>query len=318
LGRHTTSRDVTAAAVLGSANFTFGGLGKNLEAAVFVHGDRNDPFFVELFDFTERSASLGVPVTAEFAAAYRASHKRASRLPRPPRNPIESLPKVKTTVLSSPLVSMKWVEYAKQIRKSQYHNVNDSLRLLRIAQKWFASVPSFSALSVGQRQAIAGLVVDKLQRVGPDLDRDWGWFGSMKGMGDFAKLVIANSPHLARAVDSVPQKGEVSRQHFDNFVKHFERAFENSDRTGGYATASRLLAMKRPDTFICICNPNVAKASERMGFARTTLTLRDYWDKVVEVVRLSEWYNADKPDGSGGELWENRVALLDAVLYRPI
>ena len=31
----------------------------------------------------------------------------------------------------------------------------------------------------------------------------------MKGMGDFAKLVIDNNEHLARAIDSVPQKGKV-------------------------------------------------------------------------------------------------------------
>ena len=75
--------------------------------------------------------------------------------------------------------------------------------------------------------------------------------------------------------------------------------------------------MKHPDTFICICNPNQTEASMRMGFARTTLTLDDYWDKVVEVVRLAEWLNADKPDGSAGELSESRVAMLDAILYHP-
>ncbi|UCF76137.1 MAG: hypothetical protein JSU71_02130 [Betaproteobacteria bacterium] len=76
--------------------------------------------------------------------------------------------------------------------------------------------------------------------------------------------------------------------------------------------------MKRPDTFVCISKPNETEASARMGFSRTTLNLQNYWDKVVEVLRLAEWYNADKPDDAKeGELWENRAAILDAILYRP-
>lgn len=307
----------SAAAIVGSANFTFGGLGKNLEAAVFVQGDAADPFFVDLFDFTRRSATLGEAVTPQFAAAYRASHKRALRLPKPARDPMQDLPKVKAEALSSPLVTMGWNDFVKEIQNTENHDVDDSLTLLRVAQEWFASVRSFADLSLGRRQAIAGLVVDRAERTDPDLGRDWGWFGSMRGMGDFAKLVIANDKRLARAIDSVPQKGEVTRAHFTKFAMHFKRAFEDSDRTGGYATGSRLLAMKRPDVFVCICNPNIAETSARMGFSRTTLALDDYWDKVVEVIRLADWYNADKPDNAEGEIWESRAAMLDAILYRP-
>jgi hypothetical protein len=230
---------------------------------------------------------------------------------------MDSLPKVKTEALSSPLVSMSWADYVREIRSADEHDPDDSLKLLQVAQTWFASVPSFSVLTLGQRQAVAGLVVDKTERGKPDLGRDWGWFGSMRGMGDFAKLIIANDRHLARAIDSVPQKGNVTRRHFETFARHFERAFNNSERTGGYATASRLLAMKRPDTFICICNPNITEAAARMGFSRWTLNLDAYWDKVVEVIRFADWYNADKPDDADGELWESRVAMLDAILYRP-
>ena len=78
-----------------------------------------------------------------------------------PRNPMASLPKVKLSLLS-----MSWVEYVEEIVESKNHNVknhdvNVSLKLLRIAQQWFVSERSFSALSLGRRQAIAGLVVDR-------------------------------------------------------------------------------------------------------------------------------------------------------------
>lgn len=306
-----------AAAVVGSANFTFGGLGRNMEAAILAQGEAADPFFVDLFDFTRQSAAVGEAVTPQFAAAYRASHKRAARMPKAARDPIQDLPNVKVEALSSPLVTMGWDDYVQEVRGSKNHPIDDSLALLRIAQQWFGSVRSFQDLSLGQRQAIAGLIIDRTERADDDLGRDWGWFGSMRGMGDFAKLVIANDKRLARAIDSIPQKGEITRTHFSRFARLFKLAFEDSERIGGYATGSRLLAMKRPDVFVCICTPNIAEASARMDFSRTTLTLEGYWDKVVEVIRFADWYNADKPDSADSEIWECRAAMLDAVLYRP-
>jgi hypothetical protein len=305
-----------AAAIVGSANFTFGGLGRNLEAAVAVTGDADEPFFRNLFAFTTESAKYGDVVTPDFATAYRASCRRAARMPKPPKDPLEGLQQIKPAGFSSPLISMDWDAYVAEIRASAHHDIDGSLALLRIAQEWFASVPSFGQLSPAQRKAIAG-IIGKNQKTDADLNRDWGWFGSMRGMGDFANRIDENDSYLAQALDSIPQKGVVAREHYGKFVTLFRKAFENASRMGGVPTASRLLTMKRPDTFICICKPNIGEASRRMAFSRTTLELDDYWEKVIEVIRLSDWYHAQKPDGADGEIWENRVAMLDAILYRP-
>lgn len=211
---------------------------------------------------------------------------------------------------------MDWGEYAAEVKATAHHNIKESLALLRVAQGWFASVKSFAQMTAEQRKAIAGVIGER-QKISGDLDREWGWFGSMKGAGDFANRVDENDKHLARALDSIPQKGEVTKDHFHRFVHHFQKAFAHSDRSGGTATASRLLAMKRPDVFICICKPNIKQAAKRMGFPPSTLNLENYWDRVIEVIRLSEWYNLEKPDSADGELWENRAAMLDAILYDP-
>lgn len=75
--------------------------------------------------------------------------------------------------------------------------------------------------------------------------------------------------------------------------------------------------MKRPDTFLCVCGPNVAAASEAMGFAKSTVNLENYWDRVVQTIRLSDWYNAPQPSSRDREIWNFRAAMLDAILYRP-
>lgn len=300
------------AAIVGSANFTQGGLGNNLEAAVVLTGSMNDPALAEVLSFAEQSAKFGQAVTATYADAYRASFKRARNMPRPPRDPV----KAAIVIRAGEVLNMSWETYVRRVRSSSHHDVAKSLDLLSIARRWFASEQSFAQFSAPQRKAIAG-ILGEYQKIGPDLDRDWGWFGSMRGMGDFANRIEENDESLAEALDRIPRSGEVTRAQYDQFCALFRQAFAHSTRTGGVPTATRLLTMKRPETFLCICKPNIVAASEAFGFARTTLDLNNYWERVVEPMRLSSWYNSEKPKGRNGELWESRAAMLDVLFYRP-
>lgn len=299
-------------AIVGSANFTNGGLSKNHEAAVLLTGSQEEPALAEILSFTKTSAGFGQKVTAAYAATYRESYKRAARLPKAPRDPVNS----DIVIRSHKMLGLDWETYVKRVRSSSYHDVGRSLELLVIARTWFARNLSFSQFSAPQRKAIAG-VLGEYQKIGPDLDREWGWFGSMRGAGDFANRIEQNDPALAKALDRIPRSGEVTRDQFDQYCALFREAFAQSTRIGGVPTATRLLTMKRPDTFLCVCKPNIVGASEAFGFARTTLDLDNYWERVVEPIRLSSWYNAEKPRGRDGELWESRAAMLDVLFYQP-
>lgn len=304
-----------AAAIVGSANFTWGGLGKNHEASVLITGSIHDRALADIFAYVKQSAKLGKRVSAELAHRYRISCKRAARMARPPRDPLLESPKD----LLSPLVGMDWGQYVRAVRADRgpaHHDVARSLGLLRTAQAWLSAAPSFGDLTTPQRKAIAG-VIGVRDKAGDDkLGQDWGWFGSMRGAGDFMNRIAENDRSLASAVDSIPQKGEITKDDFDRFAELFEKAFVNSDRVGGVPTASRLLAMKRPDVFLCISKPNLTAAAKEMEFAKSTLRLDNYWDRVVEVIRASDWYNTDKPVREG-QLWECRAAMLDVILYAP-
>jgi hypothetical protein len=54
-----------------------------------------------------------------------------------------------------------------------------------------------------------------------------------------------------------------------------------------------------------------------LSFAPTTLSLDNYWERVIEPIRQSPWYNADRPSGRDAELWDARVAMVDAIYYAP-
>ncbi|TXN17318.1 hypothetical protein FV219_00420 [Methylobacterium sp. WL122] len=300
------------AAIVGSANFTHGGLGRNLEAAIALCGTVDDPALAAILAFVQASAVYGQPVTKSYAAAYRASYEQAARLPKPRHNPVPAA----RVARAAKVVTMGWKSYAGRVQSSQHHDVAKSLELIAVARRWFATEASFARFSEAQRKAIAGTLGEG-QKDGSDLDREWGWFGSMRGAGDFANRIQENDRWIAKALDGIPLAGTVTRAHYERYCTSFEKAFVRSSRTGGVPTATRLLSMKRPDTFLCVCKPNVVEASKALGFARTTLDLDNYWERVVEPIQLSAWYNVDKPDQPNGELWEARAAMLDTLFYRP-
>jgi hypothetical protein len=300
------------AAIVGSANFTGGGLGNNLEAAVAITGTMDDPALAAIVAFARTCARYGRLVTQPYADAYRVSCVRANRLPKAPRDPVPA----GCVAAAGAVTAIDWDEYVRRVRASRHHDVGRSLELVAIARRWFATEPSFARFTAPQRKAIAG-ILGEYQKDGPDLDREWGWFGSMRGAGDFANRIEQNDRSLAEALDGIPSAGDVTRDQYDRFCSLFHQAFANSSRTGGVPTATRLLSMKRPDTFLCVCKPNIVQAAKALGFARTTLDLDNYWERVVEPIRLTGWYNADKPNLPESELWEARVAMLDTLFYRP-
>jgi len=303
-----------AEAIIGSSNFTRGGMDKNWEASVHIKGSWNAPFFSQTRDCLESYAGLRKAVCKNLAESYRLQFDAARTLQKP-RNPILPGPGLPAAQLNSPLVKMRWDEYINAVKASPHHNLDARLSLLRECQIMFASVKSFAELSSSQWKALAGVIGSK-QKLDAGLDgHDWGWFGSMKGMGDFANRISEQDAFLTRAVDCIPRYGDVSKAQFEDFCRNFLQAFTNSSRIGSVPTATRLLAMKRPDTFVCISKPNMAGLSDGLAFPKTTLDLENYWDRVIEPIRISPWYNAPRPTGEYAELWDGRAAMLDAIYY---
>lgn len=304
-----------AEAIVGSSNFTTGGMDRNWEASVHIKGTWDAPFFKQARDCLKSYAELRIAVTKHLAESYRLQFDAAQNLKKP-MDPVLPGPGTLAAQLSSPLVKMRWDDYVSAVRASPYHNFDARLSLLRECQIMFASAKSFADLSNNQWKAIAGVIGTK-QKVDAGLDGyDWGWFGSMKGMGDFANRVAEQDSFFARAVDCIPRHGDITKGQYEDFCDNFLKAFKDSSRIGGVPTATRLLAMKRPETFVCISRPNLAGLSDALAFPKTTLDLENYWDRVVEPIRISPWYNAPRPTGKFAELWDGRAAMLDAIYYR--
>ncbi|MFA5990576.1 MAG: hypothetical protein WC803_13355 [Sphingomonas sp.] len=58
--------------------------------------------------------------------------------------------------------------------------------------------------------------------------------------------------------------------------------------------------------------------AEVLHFAPSTLSPDNYWERVIEPIRLAKWYNAPRPEGADAEAWDYRAALADAIHYEAV
>jgi hypothetical protein len=122
----------------------------------------------------------------------------------------------------------------------------------------------------------------------------------------------------SEVADYIPFKGVVNRDHYDAFVEEFKKALDPElYATGGIGNGSRLLAMKRPDQFVCLNEPNRKGIADRFNIPLNT-GLNNYWERIVQRIRGTDWWQALEPANAlEKRIWGSRAALLDAIYYDP-
>jgi len=334
-------------AIVGSANFTAGGMNPtphrpptpgrrerkargNTEAAVQLsHEDAGAAAaLTSLAQLLDDCAAQGKPIDEDFVAHYRKVYakrtKDRERLAGTFQKSTPSRGKQRTDggrpVFETDFLAMPWTEFVTKVRGDREHRFEDRLALLRHARRFFEA-PSFSDMSRDRQQMVAGFFhLEKGKTPAPDRPEekvDWGYFGSMKVAGNFVAVVNENPMGIADALARIPRQGPVTEADFNAFVAAYQEAFKALGRKGskGLATATRLLAMKRPDTFVCVDNKNRVALCKALQIPQS-LTPAGYWHSVVARVREAHW-NLEAPpaDRIEAELWHGRVALLDAIFY---
>ncbi len=302
-------------AIIGSANFTAGGFERNHELAIeFDYRDTDaaatfrslansfetywnsaEAISIELLENYERQWLRRQPVLNRIAGRYGGSSNN-------PTKPIEK----------DPVQSLSWSEYVRKVRVDPEQSVVQRLSVLDAARKLFETYIHFKDMPPDQRRGIAGIQETEVVR--------WKWFGSMVGSGRFKHLVIESPMLLSDALDEIPFSGRIGREQFDAFCGKFRKALEAAGySSGGVATPTRLLAMKRPDYFVCFDSANKSNLCASFGIPQARVSdLNGYWDQVVERVIDSEWWDSARPlTEEDAKIWDGRAAFLDAMYYVP-
>jgi hypothetical protein len=212
------------------------------------------------------------------------------------------------------IITKTWKEFISEVKSETSHGVERRLRVIEIANQLFNRVEHFSDLETEERKFIAGMP-NKFEMQGAD---DWGYFGSMKGAGIFKNRVIANDSNISKALDQIPISGQITRKHYERFIKYFHRIFLTTrlETANNLSTASRLLALKRPDVFVCYDVENKGNLSRDFGIVQTEMSYDRYWDDIIERIYDSEWWLNPEPINNIEERVSNaRAAFLDALYY---
>jgi hypothetical protein len=207
--------------------------------------------------------------------------------------------------LNSLIITRDWQSHVSLV-KDDPHGIDHRIELLEFIREGFKNHNNFSDMSEGLRRTIAGLPTDHHEH--------WAWFGSMKGAGRFHNRIKVNNPYISSALDKIPLNGEVTEKDYFEFIKQFQCAFP--DGGDGVALASRLLAMKRADIFVCIDGKNKRNLCLDFGIAQNAINYDSYWFEVIGRIQASVWWQTEKPDDAKElEIFNGRAALLDCIFY---
>lgn len=296
-------------ALVGSHNLTQSAMGgANTEISVLLTGSPQDELFRRLKAFVRDEWARGQAVDPDFLFAYREQFEAK----RGAKEALERFVPAKRPRNERPApTQLSWPAFLAQVQRDR--GLVERLAVLRKAGELFAQHQTFGEMDVLARKSIAG-TIGRTQKSpqGPD----WAWFGTMRSFGSFASLVKTKPAGLSQALDHIPLEGVVTRDEYQRFCRAFVAAFRGQRRQGGVATATRLLALKRPDIFVAMNNENRRGICDALEVAPTTLTLDNYWERVLLRVQDAPFWLAPRPRTSeAGEIWDGRAALLDSIYY---
>ncbi len=309
--------------IVGSPNFTHGGLTQNDEVALLVtHDDKGAVETLAAIQSTidgywERSKNLSSEELERYAATYKRNRPALRQLRGefgPPDKPNDDGGR---SVSATKLLQTSWSEFCAAIRQESRrppynHTMQSRLRMLGEIRQLFRNRTHLRDMQLDERKRVAGLV----GAVGDGENQvDYCWFGGMRGAGKFWTAIKEHADELSLALDAIPDQGSVSRQDYLKYVEQFKRAFPGGRH--GIATATRLLAMKRPDWFLCLDAAN-GKGLCKQFEIPLAVDYEQYWDSIIARIIDPQtiWWNASEPQaGMERDVWRARTAFLDAIYY---
>jgi len=296
--------------IIGSANFTTEAFSRNTETSLLItHKDINSTdTYNNAIKLVNETFSDGKTFNKTDLDKYRTTWKNHRQKIKSLSGQYGGKKRKPKPIHEVQMMSRSWDEFMNEVRNDPTHGLDRRLRVIEIAQELFESVNHFNELTEDQRKFIAG-IPNKLKIDGAE---DWGYFGSMKGAGIFKNKIKENDRNVSKALDQIPLSGQITKRHYDNFIKFFTQTF-----TGNYiATATRLLCMKRPDTFVCFDSKNRSALCKDFGIIQSEMDYERYWDDIVERVYDSDWWQNPNPKNDTEEkVSEARAAFLDSLYY---
>ena len=307
--------------LVGSPNFTKGGFCQNAEVAMLMTNlDRGAQEALSgikalINAYWQNASRFSRPALKAYRKAWKWKQPMLRSLQGKFGNPQEDESDNGKTPFDIPVLQMTWFDFFKTVQAETItphgHIMKARLQVIQTAKRLFETHKHFNKIDKQERRKIAGLLTT------PNVD--YRLFGSMIPTWQFKDAVVSDDERLDRlslALDVIPVAGAISRDTYLKYTKRFVKAFPGGG--AGLATATRLLAMKRPDYFVCIDKKNEQQICKEFHVTiKAPYKYEQYWDSIIVRIMEAMWWSSPAPHpGVERDVWEARVAFLDSHYYK--
>lgn len=142
---------------------------------------------------------------------------------------------------------------------------------------------------------------------------------SFKNSRNFISYVTNHTDKVDQVLSLIPLTGEVTTADFNAFVALYKKTYcqATGAKNAPLYPATRLLALHRPDLFVCLSATNAELYSAAFATDKLSSDSFDvYWNQLITGIKASAFWRAEMPQESeqGKTYWRFRVALIDIFL----
>ncbi|MBX3315762.1 MAG: phospholipase D family protein [Phycisphaeraceae bacterium] len=313
------SRERTEA-IVGSANLTNAAFLSNVECALHVKlSAQESRSWIEVWEGWRNDSTK---VTAQWLASYRESwnpptqgplRKLADAEDLAGRGSVRNAPGIATPEI----LAASWPTYERILLRAA----------IRGTENWLADDQlGYRAALRELRQVASGPLppagsVEFQMIVGRKSKRtpvDHGWLGHFQGSG-LAQSKLGQDAHLRRDLNALLRllRGTSMRDDVAN-EQAAKRIWERVCQEHGlsHAVATRLLTLTRPERFFSVNGKSDRGVANAFDVSMSSLKSWDGYSKALRRLWSSPWFRSAPPsDPLSRELWDARVALIDALVY---
>ncbi len=296
-------------AIVGSSNFTPSGFGDNIEVNLLLTGPCSDELFgiltkkVESLHYDGRR--MGIGEFEDYEVAYNKMRQRKANSNGHKGGTVPSTRKTSTLLGDGEkLLRSNWDTFASEVKKDGAWK--ERLEVL-VQAKGILERGRFDLDRISTDD------INKIIGKAYPYDKTYPNFRyhGTAGSGCFVQCSQLKPSPLRSAVKVFPRSSKVNHKDFLKFVSVTKKL--DGIRIG---SASRLLAMLRPDTFMSVNRGNRNALARSFGIIPGGLLGEEWYEAYWEMHEMfwtSPWYRSTRPESSVATLWDSRVAMLDAI-----
>lgn len=289
--------------LMGSSNLTEGGFGLNTELNVLLQLEASSAHMRAFDDFLDVCVAKGEPLDLGWLEAYEQDYRN-----RPRQNGWVHEARWYFETIED--LDLDWDSYVKallsQVRRPLGPGV--SLSLFDPERSYFAELdrmapvvaakPRFRDWDESERVAALGLKPAS------------GYLGRMKRASMAIHLVRTQPEVVGQFLDAIPKSGPVPVDVFEYAINGLMGITDV-----GIGVATRLMTAVRPDLYLPVNNASQNELTRLFGMQ---VKQPQHYLQLMNRIWATPWFRSSRPsDKQEARLWDNRAALLDALIYRP-